>query len=63
MSAGADAATFHIYCPFDETNNASSTANLASHLAQVNREINTEIEYKIIGQSLNSKKAKGKKQS
>ena len=34
VSAEADAATFHIYCPFDETNNSSEPANLNKHLAQ-----------------------------
>ena len=34
VSAGADAATLHIYCPWDESNNASDPADMASHLAQ-----------------------------
>ena len=34
ISAQADAATFHIYCPFDENDNSSSPVNLGKHLAQ-----------------------------
>ena len=32
-STGADAATFHIYCPLDEGDNSSSPTNVARHLA------------------------------
>ena len=33
LSSQADAATFHIYCPLDETNNSSEPTNVAKHLA------------------------------
>lgn len=33
VSAHADAATLHIYCPLDEQHNGSDPANVASHLA------------------------------
>jgi hypothetical protein len=34
VSASADAATFHIYCPWDENDNSTDPTNLGKHLAQ-----------------------------